>query len=94
MDLFHEEYGTYNDDALALDIEAAKVLKPLFDKYVRKGCRLKEIAYIITSTVSMEEMERRLTRNSKIAKAKRDNRANVKIQTGSIQEKEDRREDR
>jgi len=71
MGLFHKEYGTYTEEALALDIESAKVLKPLFDKYVKKGYNLKDIAYIIKSTVSMEEMERRLSRNSEIAKKKR-----------------------
>jgi len=68
--LFDEEYGTYNNIARELDIETTKAIRPLFEKYVKAGYKLKEIAYIIISNVGMEECERRLTRNGKIAQAK------------------------
>lgn len=71
MSLFHEEYGTYNDDARTIDAETTKAIRPIFNKWVKKGYKLKEIAYVVRSNIDMEECERRLTRNSKIAKEKR-----------------------
>ena len=70
MPLFDEEYGTYNADAIALDDEVTKVIRPLFDKYVKMGHRFREIAYVISSNVKMEECERRLIRNGNIAHEK------------------------
>jgi len=79
MPLFDEEYGTYNDDARALDAEVTKVIRPLFDKYVKMGHRFKEIAYVISSNVDMEECERRLIRNGNIAKEKNKKRQKKSI---------------
>jgi len=70
MPLFDEEYGMYNDDARALDDEVTKLIRPLFDKYVRMGHRYREISYVISSNVKMEECERRLIRNGNIAHEK------------------------
>ena len=83
MSLFDEEYGTYNDVARALDIETTKAIRPLFEKYVRAGYKLKEIAYVISSNVDMEECERRLTRNSKIAQAKNKERQQSRLKNNA-----------
>lgn len=45
------------DDAKALDMEAAELINPLFDKYHAMGYSLRDISYVIANSVRDCELE-------------------------------------
>lgn len=47
----------YTADGLQLDHEASALFRPLFDKYVSKGFKAREIEYIISATVRDVSLE-------------------------------------
>lgn len=75
--MYDDKYYGYTPAATALDMEAIKLIEPLFKKYLDIGHSPREISQIISVAVNMLECETLLRRNSKIVKeirAEKDNR--------------------
>ena len=55
-DLFNEN-NRYKRDAQNLNVEAIALLKPLFDEYIKKEYKPREISHIIMLSIMDIEME-------------------------------------
>lgn len=61
MKSLYDENAKYTSDALALDRESARLIKPLMEEYVAKGYSPREVAHLINDSISLEGTEMVLT---------------------------------
>jgi len=64
MKSFFDENHRFTPEAEALDRELDKVIRPIFDKYVKLGYSPREISHILTLAALMSECEAILTKES------------------------------
>lgn len=56
--LFKNNGVTWTTDAAAIETEAMKAMKPIFERWTQKGYSIREIAYIINHGVFSVESEK------------------------------------
>jgi hypothetical protein len=56
MESLYDKDGRYTEVAEAIDIKAGQILKPLFAQCVELGYSPREVAHIITATVTEMEL--------------------------------------
>ena len=56
INLFND-HERYTDLAMDLNVEACQVIKPLFDKYISLGCKIREISFILHQSVTDIELD-------------------------------------
>jgi len=58
---FFDENNKYTEEALYLDTEVSKLLRPVYDKYIEMGYGPREISHIISLANMDTEVETILT---------------------------------
>lgn len=69
--LFFNTVGRYTKAGIAVDMEVEKALKPIFEKYHKKGYSLREISHVILLETTHLESILILTESVKRSKRKR-----------------------
>ena len=70
--LFHEEWETYTEEAIALERDMRSKIKEIFDMYCGKmGYKTFEVEKIFHDTISGYEAEFRIRRNIRLRKEKK-----------------------
>lgn len=57
MDSLYREDGRYTANASVLDEDTTKLLTPVFKKFLNAGYSPREISHIMSSAISMLELE-------------------------------------